>query len=110
MNEELVDHYVSLSRSRLAESHLRVSTFLRHYGIPFQQSNAALFVWINLGAIVKDKPLSDNDILAKIRAARVYITSGATYACEEPGWFRVVIAHPWDILETGLKRIVDAVL
>ncbi|KAF9884872.1 hypothetical protein FE257_000939 [Aspergillus nanangensis] len=110
MDDEVVDHLVSLNQSRLKESYDHVTQLLRDHGIPFKESNACLFVWVNLAAVVKDDQLSDDDILARLRAEMVYVTSGSTYASEERGWFRLVIAHPRHVLDEGVRRIASAIL
>lgn len=110
MNDELVDQFVSLMRSRLAESYHHVTETLRKHNIPFQESNSALFIWANLAAVVKDGPVPDEEILSRLWAKRVYVTSGSTYASEREGWFRLVIAHPRHVLDEGLGRIVSALL
>ncbi|RJE23604.1 hypothetical protein PHISCL_04060 [Aspergillus sclerotialis] len=109
-DDQAVDRFVSLNQSRLAESYQFVTNFLRKHGIPYRESNACLFVWVNLAAAVKGAPLSDEDILSKLSNEKVYVTSGSTYACEEEGWFRFVIAHPRNVLDEGLRRIASAVL
>ncbi|KAK6814574.1 Aminotransferase class I and II [Aspergillus parasiticus SU-1] len=106
MNDEYVDNLVALNRHRLTDSYRYVTEFLRGHQIPFHESNAALFVWINLAAAVRSPCRSDDEILAKLRAKKVYITSGQTYASEEAGWFRLVIAHPREVLEEGLRRMI----
>lgn len=66
---------------------------------------------MDLAAAIKGGPLSDEEIQSKLRKERVYMTSGAaTYASEEEGWFRFVIAHPRNVLDEGLKRIANALL
>lgn len=105
-NNEYVDNLVALSRRRLSESYYYVTEFLRSYQITFRESNASLFVWVNLAAAVHGPSRSDDEILARMRLNKLYITSGHTYASEEAGWFRLVIAHPQDVLEEGLRRMV----
>lgn len=65
-------------------------------------------MWINLGAIVKNPDMTDDALLSRLRQEGVYMTSGSTYACEEPGWFRVVMAHPRHVLQEGLRRMMLA--
>lgn len=67
-----------------------------------------MFLMVNLTAVVQDTSLSDDDILSLLRRKKVYLTSGAGYRSEQPGWFRVVIAHPHNVLDEGLTRIVEA--
>ncbi|KAL4755788.1 pyridoxal phosphate-dependent transferase [Aspergillus foveolatus] len=103
-----MDNFVATNRARLSESYQFVTGFCKTNGIPYAHSNAALFVWIKLGAIVKDTEMTDDVLLSRLRKQGVYMTSGSTYACEEPGWFRVVMAHPRHVLEEGLRRMMRA--
>lgn len=107
-NETFTDDFIAANRSRLSENYQHVTRFLKAHDIPYLRSNAALFVWINLGSLVDHHGKSDDDILVALEKERVYITSGVTYASEEPGWFRVVIAHPKEVLDEGLRRILRA--
>ncbi|OAL54267.1 1-aminocyclopropane-1-carboxylate synthase [Pyrenochaeta sp. DS3sAY3a] len=109
-NEAYTQRYVSTYRKRLAESYAHTTKFCREHGIPYKEANAALFLMINLGAVVQDKTLTDHDISAILRTKKVYITAGSGYRTEHPGWFRVVIAHSMPVLDEGLNRIVQALL
>ncbi|KAL4908704.1 hypothetical protein BDW74DRAFT_173936 [Aspergillus multicolor] len=107
-DDALTDNVVATNRERLSESYQFVTGFCKANGIPYTHSNAALFVWIHLGAVVEDPEMTDDVLLSRLRQEGVYMTSGATYACEEPGWFRVVMAHPRHVLEEGLERMMRA--
>lgn len=63
---------------------------------------------VNLSAVVTGQSITDDDILAMLRKERVYITTGTADRSEEPGWFRVVIAHPKYVPDEGLKRMLRA--
>lgn len=63
--------------------------------------------FINLGDVMKGQ--DDDMILRRLRAEKVYLTSGATSAAEEQGWFRIVMAHPRVVLDEGLKRILHVI-
>jgi bifunctional pyridoxal-dependent enzyme with beta-cystathionase and maltose regulon repressor activities len=108
MNDTFTSHYLTTNRQRLTESYDFVTTFLKSHRIPYCQSNAAFFLWIRLGAATADTKATDDEILAKLRDQRVYIAAGYAYASEESGWFRMVFAHPRDVLEEGLKRMLQA--
>jgi bifunctional pyridoxal-dependent enzyme with beta-cystathionase and maltose regulon repressor activities len=86
-----------------------VTGFLRFHNIPYYESNAAFFVWMNLEAVMKDRSAKDEDILVKLRKERVYVAAGSAYAGEEAGWFRMVFAHPQNVLEEGLNRLLRAI-
>ncbi|KAL2809108.1 pyridoxal phosphate-dependent transferase [Aspergillus granulosus] len=107
-DDAFTDSFISANRTRLSESYQFVTGFCQANGIPYTHSNAGLFVWINLRAIVKDPKMTDEVILSRMRLEKVYLTSGSTYASEEPGWFRVVMAHPRHVLEEGLNRMLRA--
>jgi bifunctional pyridoxal-dependent enzyme with beta-cystathionase and maltose regulon repressor activities len=63
---------------------------------------------VNLTAANHHYATSDDDILALLRKEKLYITSASGYRNEEPGWFRLVIAHPQYVLDEGLKRMLRA--
>ncbi|OQD59966.1 hypothetical protein PENPOL_c036G10679 [Penicillium polonicum] len=108
-DDSFTEHFIALNRARLSDNYQHVTRFLKAHEISYSQSNATLFVWVNLGAMVKNRAATDGDILERLRQKKVYITSGSTYASEKPGWFRIVIAHHKPVLDEGLKRIVRAI-
>lgn len=109
LDDKFTSEYIATNRKRLAESYRFATKFLRSHQIPYVECNAAFFIWINLGAVAKDRTSSDKDILARLHKERVYIATGAIYASEEPGWFRMVFAHPQNVLEEGLNRMLRAI-
>ena len=100
--------YIATNRLRLAESYSFVTSFLKQHSIPYLEANAAFFLWVNLGAVVKDTGATDDGTLVKLRQHKVYLAAGYAYKSEESGWFRMVFAHPVYVLEEGLKRLVRA--
>ena len=108
MDDAFTERFVSTNRARLSESYQHVAQFLKTHGIPYHRSNAGLFAWVNLRA-AKHQEITDGEIVDRLRAEKVYLTSGSTYASEEDGWFRIVIAHPRHVLGEGLKRILRAI-
>jgi bifunctional pyridoxal-dependent enzyme with beta-cystathionase and maltose regulon repressor activities len=109
LDGEFTGAYIATNQSRLAESYEFATGFLRQHRIPYIECNAALFVWINLGAAVNSGDLTDKGILARLRKEKVYIATGTVYAAEEAGWFRMVFAHPRNVLEEGLERMLRAI-
>jgi bifunctional pyridoxal-dependent enzyme with beta-cystathionase and maltose regulon repressor activities len=55
------------------------------------------------------KDASDEDIIVRLRNEKVYIAAGEHYGAEETGWFRLVFSHPLNVLEEGLKRVIQAI-
>lgn len=108
MNDDFTTPYILKNRQRLAECYGFVTEFLKHYQIPYRPCNSAFFLWIQLGAVVADQQTTDDDILGKLHEHKVYIAAGYAYASEESGWFRMVFAHPTEVLQEGLRRMVQA--
>ena len=108
MDDVFTERFISTNRARLSESFQRVAQFLQAHRIPYHKSNAGLFAWVNLRA-AKHQEITDGEIVDRLRAEKVYLTSGSTYASEEDGWFRIVIVHPRHVLGEGLKRILRAI-
>ncbi|KAJ5816978.1 aspartate aminotransferase [Penicillium robsamsonii] len=109
LDDKFTRVYIATNRHRLAESYRFATDFLRFHHIPYVESNAAFFVWMNLRAALKDRAATDKDILARLRKEKVYIAVGTAYAAEEVGWFRMVFAHPRNVLEEGLNRMLRAI-
>ncbi|KAJ5279493.1 hypothetical protein N7478_004865 [Penicillium angulare] len=100
--------YLRTNQLRLAESYKFVTAFLKRHEIPYSKCNATFFLWIRLGAVVKDPNTTDDEVSAKLRKFKVYMAAGYAYASEERGWFRMVFAHPRPVLEEGLQRVAQA--
>lgn len=107
LDDRFIKKYIAVNQTRLAESYHFVAKWLRSHRIPYLECNAAFFIWINLGAVVKDA--TAEEILVRLRKARIYIAAGEHYAAEEAGWFRLVFSHPLDVLEEGLKRMAVSI-
>ncbi|KAJ6093877.1 aspartate aminotransferase [Penicillium canescens] len=109
LDDKFTRLYIATNRHRLAESYRFATNFLRFHHIPYVECNAAFFVWMNLGSALKGRAATDKDILARLRKEKVYIAVGTAYAAEEVGWFRMVFAHPQNVLEEGLNRMLRAI-
>ncbi|KAJ5104256.1 aspartate aminotransferase [Penicillium argentinense] len=109
LDDTFTRDYIATNQIRLAESYHFATEFLQFHHIPYIECNAAFFIWMNLGAAVKDRTATDKDILARLRKESVYIAAGTIYAAEEAGWFRMVFAHPQNLLSEGLNRMLRAI-
>lgn len=109
LDDEFIKTYIATNRRRLSESYRFATEFLQVHGIPYVECNAAFFVWMNLRAAMKDRAATDKDILDRLQREKVYIAPGSVYAAEERGWFRMVFAHPPEVLEEGLNRMLRAI-
>ncbi|KAJ5431294.1 Pyridoxal phosphate-dependent transferase major region subdomain 2 [Penicillium cf. griseofulvum] len=107
LDDSFLTKYIAINRNRLSESYDFATNWLRSHEIPYLECNAAFFIWVNLGAVVKDA--TAGDLLVKLRKEKIYIAAGEHYAAEEAGWFRLVFSHPLNVLEEGLKRIIQSI-
>ncbi|EWG42653.1 hypothetical protein FVEG_04406 [Fusarium verticillioides 7600] len=108
LNAEYTQQYITTYQSRLTESYKHVTEFLDEHGIVYTESNASLFLMVNLSSVGNRRFSNDDYILGLLRQKKLYVTSATAYRNEEPGWFRIVIAHPKSVLDEGLKRLVEA--
>ncbi|EWY89502.1 hypothetical protein FOYG_10326 [Fusarium oxysporum NRRL 32931] len=108
LDEEHSQKYITTYQSRLVESYKYVTGFLGEHGIAYRESNASLFLMANLSFVGNRRFSNDDYILALLRRKKLYLTSAMAYRNEEPGWFRIVIAHPKSVLDEGLKRLLEA--
>lgn len=82
----------------------------------FAAANAAA-VATAPGAYLREAPGATWESLAAAEARlqrvllehRIFLSSGAIFGTEEPGWFRIVFGYKRGYLEEGLKRIVVAI-
>lgn len=109
LDDKFTSMYIATNRHRLAESYRFATDFLQSHQIPYVECNAAFFVWMNLRAGVKDHATTDKDILARLRKEKVYVAAGTASAAEEEGWFRMMFAHPHNVLKEGLNRMLRAI-
>ncbi|KAJ5963092.1 aspartate aminotransferase [Penicillium waksmanii] len=109
LDDTFTREYIATNQIRLAESYRFATEFLQSHHIQYVECNAAFFIWMNLGAAVKNRTASDKDILTRLRKERVYVAAGTNYAAEEAGWFRMVFAHPQTLLSEGLNRMLRAI-
>lgn len=87
----------------------------RENSVPYAAgANAAFFLWADLGSVWKRHNAGvmsedlDNFLLGLFLEHKVYIYSGKDFGSERPGWFRIVFSQNEIQLETGLRRVMDA--
>jgi aspartate/methionine/tyrosine aminotransferase len=130
-NDEWTDWYIGENQTRLSRNYALTVKFLKDHDVPYYPaSNAAFFVWVDLGAAVRHRKFSKNemalkdlslddgdsnentditaDIMSKLLAQKVFLASGEAFGSERPGWFRIVFSQPKEYLENGLGRMLKA--
>ena len=131
-NDEWTDWYIQENQKRLSENYALTVKFLNDNGVPYYPgSNAAFFVWANLGAALsqrrlgkeevtlRDLSLQDGhgkeaadvtgEIMSRLLEQKVFLASGQAFGSERPVWFRIVFSQPKKYLENGLSRMLKAV-
>ncbi|OOF93287.1 hypothetical protein ASPCADRAFT_7519 [Aspergillus carbonarius ITEM 5010] len=116
-DDEFTDRYIALNREKLALAHAFLVGLLKKHGIEYERGcNAGFFVWVDLGKKYlenhpeeKEEGSEFTDMLyGRLMENRVHLASGTAYGAEQPGWFRVVFAHPETWMEEAVRRIVRA--
>lgn len=129
-DDQFTDEYITTNQKRLGENYALTVKFLLDHGISYYRgSNAAFFVWVDLGGAQRRKKGSDREleersieksatmggnqitteIFEKLLNQRIFLANGEAFGSERPGWFRIVFSQPREYLEEGLERMVKAI-
>ncbi|KAL4733741.1 pyridoxal phosphate-dependent transferase [Aspergillus similis] len=117
-NDAFTNDYIRTNRKKLSESHAYLVSLLKKHGIEYSRGcNAGFFLWVNLGKKYLEahphllQSLEFTDMLfQRLLDNKVYVAHGTAYGSENPGWFRLVFAHPLPWLEEAMRRICRAML
>ncbi|CAJ2650672.1 unnamed protein product [Trifolium pratense] len=107
-DDEFVDKFVVESAKRLAKRYGIFCRGLAQVGIKCLQSNAGLFLWMDLRCLLRKQTFDEEMKLWKviIHQVKINISPGVSFHCSEPGWFRVCYANMDDRdVEVSLTRI-----
>jgi 1-aminocyclopropane-1-carboxylate synthase len=114
--------YLAQNRRALSRAYTYVTSWLRAHHLPYTPANAGHFVLVDfrkhLEAVTNDRVLEKggreparkeaNDEVALLNRfvdGGVYLGPGASYACADPGFFRITFCIPRRELEIALERI-----
>ncbi|KAH7159484.1 pyridoxal phosphate-dependent transferase [Dactylonectria estremocensis] len=110
-----VDSFIETNRKRLSETYGFVVEWARRHDIEYAQgTNAALFVWANLGQFYRRrhflaKTADVADVVEqRLLDRRVFVASGKDFGAENTDWFRIVFGQDGVYLGKGLDRIIAA--
>ncbi|KAK2501079.1 hypothetical protein MC885_004576 [Smutsia gigantea] len=98
--------YLPENHARLKAAHAYVSGELKALGIPFLGRGAGLFIWVDLRKYLPEATFEEEMLLWHcFLDNKVMLSSGKTFGCKEPGWFRLVFSDkaPW--LSVGMQRV-----
>ncbi|OMH80190.1 1-aminocyclopropane-1-carboxylate synthase-like protein 1 [Zancudomyces culisetae] len=122
-----IDKFISTNKLRLKENYNKITGYLKQHEIPYVPAYAGVFVWVDLRKYLMEwrnknllpgqAQITSTDQLTfddefrmwadTIDKGKIYITSGQSFKSDEPGWFRLIFAIPWDTLKTGLDRLLE---
>ncbi|KAL5046763.1 hypothetical protein BDW71DRAFT_181750 [Aspergillus fruticulosus] len=120
-DDAFTDRYIATNREMLSKSHEFMVKSLRKTGIEYSVGcNAGFFVWVNLGKKYLElhpeesrqsalTPGFTDMLFQKLLDSKVYVAHGTAYGSRNPGWFRLVFAHPLPWLEEAMVRIMRAI-
>ncbi|XP_027361545.1 1-aminocyclopropane-1-carboxylate synthase-like [Abrus precatorius] len=107
-DDEFVERFLQESAKRLATRYGVFCRGLAQVGIKCLQSNAGLFLWMDLHRLLK-KPTFEAEMelwRVIIHQVKINISPGSSFHCSEPGWFRVCYANMDDrAVEVSLTRM-----
>ncbi|KAI7771383.1 hypothetical protein LZL87_014361 [Fusarium oxysporum] len=107
----------------MVENHKIATSFFHDHGIQFYNTNAGLFIWIDLRYLltlqtstgeadlsaisseVNTYKQQEIEIMEKGQGNGVMIAPGHVYLAEEYGWFRLTFTVGKDALKEGLNRL-----
>lgn len=107
-DDGFVDRFLTESTKRLAQRYRVFTRGLAQVGIKCLQSNAGLFLWMDLRRLLKKQTWEAEMELWRtiIYEVKINVSPGSSFHCDEPGWFRVCYANMDDLaVEVALKRI-----
>ncbi|XP_011237947.1 probable inactive 1-aminocyclopropane-1-carboxylate synthase-like protein 2 isoform X1 [Mus musculus] len=97
--------YLPKNHSRLQKAYSYITKILKDLKIPFYNGGSGLFVWINLKAYLSPCTFDQEQILhQRFRDKKLLLSSGKSYMCIEPGWFRLVFAETHLHLQVAMDR------
>nr|Q00379.1 RecName: Full=1-aminocyclopropane-1-carboxylate synthase 2; Short=ACC synthase 2; AltName: Full=S-adenosyl-L-methionine methylthioadenosine-lyase [Cucurbita pepo] len=107
-DEDFVDKFLAENSKRLGERHARFTKELDKMGITCLNSNAGVFVWMDLRRLLKDQTFKAEMELWRviINEVKLNVSPGSSFHVTEPGWFRVCFANMDDnTVDVALNRI-----
>ncbi|KAH8079618.1 pyridoxal phosphate-dependent transferase [Filobasidium floriforme] len=107
LSSEYLSTYLLISRERLRVAHDLVETWFSARGCTVYRCDAGPFLWVDmgdrLGITTWEEEAQWHTRL--FEEGKVYISLGATYKSERPGYFRITFAVPESTLLEGLGRM-----
>ncbi|THY29609.1 hypothetical protein D6D01_03498 [Aureobasidium pullulans] len=113
-DNDWVQAYTRENRRKLGEWYSYVTAWAKKNGIIYAPGgNAAFFLWVDLGSVYQSRrswtgtESIDVQVMTALLSKKVFLASGKQFGSEQPGWFRIVFACGFEMLEEGLQRIIQ---
>ncbi|KAL3743010.1 hypothetical protein ACJRO7_018333 [Eucalyptus globulus] len=111
-DDQFIEKFLLESAGRLATRHKDFTDGLRQVGIKCLNSNAGLFLWMDLKGFLKESTVEAETDLWRviINDVKLNVSPGSSFHCSEPGWFRICIANMnEETTKVALARIQEFV-
>lgn len=112
-DDQFIGKFLLESSGKLATRHKDFTDGLRQVGIKCLNSNAGLFLWMDLRGLLRESTVEAETALWRviINDVKLNVSPGSSFHCSEPGWFRVCIANMnEETMKVALTRIREFVL
>ncbi|XP_069816744.1 1-aminocyclopropane-1-carboxylate synthase-like protein 1 isoform X2 [Dendropsophus ebraccatus] len=94
------------NKKRLRESQKTLVTGLEKLGIPVLHRSTGIYVWADFRKFLTSPTFeAEMELWDQFMAEKLYVTPGKTFACCEPGWFRVTTSLHDHLLQVCLQKI-----
>jgi hypothetical protein len=100
---------VDLNIRRLRRAALIATQFAEFHGLTYYKPVAGLYIWLRLCPHGCESWDEEEDFVRRCAERGVLIGSGADYAAEQVGWFRLIFAVPEQVFVEALRRIEETV-
>ncbi len=105
--EEWLANLISTNNDRLRAAYRFVKSALSRYAIPYFESDAGLFLLIDLRSKLESASFeSELELWRRLfYDGKLNTSPGSVFRCAEPGFFRICFAHPEPLLQHGVVRL-----
>jgi aspartate/methionine/tyrosine aminotransferase len=103
-----IESYIALNRSRLTKRYKQVVKQLNDLDsrIMVRPARAGFFIWIDCRCFLHEVTFNEEDRLFQVIFDNgVYISTGSSLGCSQPGWFRMIFSIREQWIDEALKRM-----
>ena len=100
--------FIPTNQKRLREANEFVTRALKNLGVDVFPAQAGLYVWADFRKYIE--PLTreaESNLFHAMMDGGVYVPPGLAFACEEIGWFRIIVTVDEKSLKVGMERLPE---